>query len=276
MKKLLLNTLILLYVGAAPLAAADFEVLSAIGVREPEGLHAGQELSQGTRLVLEHWGRVLVRETTKCALTHVVVGLGEYVLTLSEDCAETSSPGDVVERLQRGEEFAERLKQTGSGPVDDVIGAISNEPCVFLPRVSEEGTARRECPSGYGLRGVRCSGVNCDDKDLVCCPYLGGAPDPDAERVQSRWISEESPDVTKTKDFYNGLRCRGGYCDEVYPEAFKSPRLTNAGECLWTVWSSQREGQWLDCQLGRLMSGMRCQKDFCAEVAIYCCKVQVK
>jgi len=276
MKKLLSKTVILLCVGAAPLAASEFEVVAATGVREPEGLHAGQPLGENTRLVLEHWGRALIRETTKCALTHVVVGVGEYVLTLSEDCTESSSPTDVVERLQRGEVFAERLKETGSGPVDDVVRAISNEPCVFLPRVSEEGTGRRECPSGYALRGLRCSGVYCDDKDLLCCPYLEGAPDAGAKRLQSRWISEEAPNVTTTKDFFNGLSCRGPYCDEVNPQTFKTPRLANAGECLWTVWSSQREGQWLDCQLGRLMAGIRCREDYCAEVAISCCKVRVK
>jgi len=275
MKKLLANTLILLCVGAVPLAASEFEVLSAIGVREPEGLMAGQQLSENTSLVLEFWGRALIRETTKCGLTHVIVGQRQYELKLSKSCKKVADPVEVVQKLQRGEAFAEVLKQTGSGTADEIVQAISNEPCVFLPRFSEEGTGRRECPSGYALRGLRCSGLYCDDKDVLCCPYLLGMPDPSVADGKARWISEEAPAVFESEEFINTISCRGPYCDEIYPQPFTSSRLKNAGGCVWSAWSFEQPGHWLDCQLGRFIAGIRCQEDYCSDIQIYCCNAQV-
>lgn len=204
MKRLHMASLVLLAAGMAQaVAASDFVVVAATGAVEPEGLAAGQPLDEGTRLGLEPWGRALVRETTKCGLTHVVAGVGEYVLELSPDCGAFDDRMDVVGRIQKGEVFAARLKETGSGPADDLVSALANEPCVFMARLSEEPDNRRLCPSGYALRGVRCRGSFCDDKDLLCCPCLGGAPDPEAKETSSRQISEEWPNVVQSKRFMN-------------------------------------------------------------------------
>ena len=277
MKTIGMATLILLTVCTAqPLAASEFVVLAATGVLEPEGLRSGQELAENTRLKLEPWGRALVRETAKCGLTHVVVGVDDYALTLAEDCSPTDEPLNVASRLQRGEVFAERLKETGSGPADELVSALRNEPCVFLPRVSEEGENVRRCPSGYALRGLRCSGKFCDDKDLLCCPYLEGVPDPTAKEMNSRWVSEEVPNVLTSKKFFNGLTCRGPYCDDSFLHQFKSSRLTNTRECGWTPWYTEQTAPWLDCGLGSFMAGIRCQYDYCGDVAIYCCRAKVE
>ena len=261
---------------AQPAAASEFVVVAATGAVEPEGLAAGQQLDAGTRLALEPWGRALIRETAKCGLTHVVAGLGEYMLTLTESCSDVAEPMDVAGRVQRGEAFAARMQETGSGPADELVSALANEPCVFMARLSEEPPNRRMCPSGHSLRGVRCTGQFCDDKDLLCCPYLGGALDPDAKETQSRQISEEWPNVVQSKTFLNGLTCWGPYCDNVLPHQFKSPRLANTKTCDWTVWSSERPGLWLDCQLGRFASGIRCRGDYCADIGLYCCAARVE
>ncbi len=277
MKTLRVATLILLAAGAAaPLAASEFVVVAATGALEPEGLQAQQVLAEKTRVKLEPWGRALVRETTKCGLTHVVIGVGDYELTLAEDCSPTAEPINVAERLQRGEVFAERLQETGSGPADDLVSALANEPCVFLPRVSEEGENVRRCPSGHALRGLRCSGKFCDNKDLLCCPYLDGGPDPTAKEMNSRWISEELPNTLTTKKFFNGLTCRGPYCDGIFLHQFKSSRLTNSRDCEWSPWYSEQNAPWLDCGLGRLMAGVRCMGDYCADVGIFCCQARVE
>ena len=278
MKALCKATWILLSVGlATPPAAADFVVVAAIAAVEPAGLAAGQSLSEGTRLGLEPWGRALVRETSKCGLTHVVAGVGEYVLELSQDCGAFDEPMDVVGRIQKGEVFAARLQETGSGPADDLISALANEPCVFMARLSEEPDNRRLCPSGYALRGLRCSGEFCDDKDLLCCPYLGGAPDPGAKETQSRQISEEWPNVVQSKRFMKGLTCWGAYCDNVLPHEFKSPRLAvDTKQCEWTAWDSERPGTWLDCQLGRFVAGLRCRADYCGDVGVRCCAARAE
>ncbi len=259
-----------------PITASEFVVVAATGVLEPEGLERGQELAANTRLELEPWGRALIRETTKCGLTHVVAGLGEYVLALAEDCAAAGEPMEVAGKVQRGEAFAGLLQQTGEGAADDLVSALVNEPCVFLRRVSEEMPNIRRCPSGHALRGVRCSGNFCDDKDLLCCPYLDGAPDPTAKEINSRWISEEFPNTMKSKLFLNGLACRGPFCDDLLPHQFKSSRLVNAKGCDWSAYYSEQSSAWLDCGLGKLIAGMRCQGEYCADVAIYCCQAQLK
>lgn len=277
MKTLDVASLVLLTaLTAQPLAAAEFVVVTATGVLEPAGLQAGQELSEGTRLKLEPWGRALARETAGCGLTHVVIGMSDYVLTLAEECSATDEPLNVASRLQRGEQFAERLEETGSSPADELVSALSNEPCVFLARVSEEGESVRRCPSGYALRGLRCNGTFCDNKDLLCCPYLGGEPDPTSKDMNSRWVSEEIPNTMTSKRFLNGLSCRGPYCDDVFPHQFKSARLVNSRECGWTAWYSEQSAPWLDCGLGSFIAGLRCQGNYCADVGIYCCQARVE
>ena len=145
-----------------------------------------------------------------------------------------------------------------------------------MARLSEEPDNRRICPSGHALRGVRCTGEYCDNKDLLCCPYLGGAPDPDAKETQSRQISEEWPNVVQSKSFLNGFTCWGPFCDNVLPHQFKSPRLVNTKKCEWTIWDSERPATWLDCQLGRFVAGIRCRGDYCADVGLRCCTARVE
>jgi hypothetical protein len=258
------------------LAAGEFEVIAATGALEPEGLQAGRRLDDQTHLRLEPWGRALIRETTKCQMTHLVVGMDDYLLTLAEDCSETANPLDLAARLQKGDIFAERIKQTGSGRADALVAALKDDPCAFLKQVSEEGDNQRRCPSGYALRGLKCTGAYCDNKDLLCCPYLGGEPDATAKEKSSRPFSEEFPNTMTSKLFLIGLTCQGNYCDNILPHPIKSSRLINAGHCEWTPWASEQPGAWLDCGPGKLVSGIRCQQDFCGDVGIYCCQAEGK
>lgn len=261
-----------------PAAASEFAVVSATGVVEPEGLEAELELEleKTPRLRLEPWGRAVLREKTGCGLTHVIAGVGEHQLTPADDCSALAAPGEVAALVQQGAAFAALLKETGSGEADLLVQMLVNEPCVFMPRVSEEGGNARHCPSGYALRGLRCSGSFCDNKDLLCCPYLDGLPDPTAKELASRLISDEIPNVVLSKRFLNGLACDGAYCDNVFPYQFKSSRLVNSRDCEWSPWASERPNAWLDCGAGRLMSGLRCKGDYCGDVGVYCCKAQVE
>lgn len=246
-----------------PTAASEFVVVGATGVLEPQGLEPGQELANGTLLRLEPWGRALIRETTGCGLTHVIVGASKHPLAPARDCSAVAQPAEVLALVQQGAAFAAPLPPRGSEGVDDLIQSLAREPCVFLKRVSEEGGNARRCPSGYALRGLRCSGDSCDNKDLLCCPYLEGAPDPTAKELASRVISEEFPNVFQTKKFLNGLACDGPYCDNVMPYPFKSSRLVNTKQCDWSPWNSELPDQWIDCAPGRLMSGIRCRDGYC-------------
>lgn len=271
----LLSLAVLAMLAVAPLRAADFVVVSAKGVLEPEGLETGQELEKDTLLQLEPWGRALILETSGCGLTHVIVGASEHQLAPTDDCSVVGEPMEVAALTQQGAAFATYL-DVESEEAKNLVQMLANEPCVFLSRVSEEGGNSRRCPSGYGLRGLRCSGEHCDYKDLLCCPYLEGEPDPEAKEVTSRVISEEFPNVVKSTKFLSGLACNGPFCDNILPYQFKSPRLQNTRECEWSPWSSELPRQWLDCGTGRLSSGIRCAGDYCGDVGVYCCKTQVK
>ena len=261
---------------APPIAASDFVVVGATGVLEPAGLAPGSELEKETLLKLEPWGRAVLRETTGCGLTHVIAGASEHTLALAEDCTAVAQPAQVVAMVQQGLAFAAPLREEGSAEIGELVQMLVQEPCVFMKRVSEEMPNRRRCPSGYALRGLRCSGDFCDNKDLLCCPYLEGAPDPAAKEVTARVISEEFPNVYQSKRFLNGLACNGQYCDNIMPYAFKSPRLVNTRKCDWTPWSSELPGQWLDCPAGQLISGIRCQSGYCGEVSVFCCEARVE
>ena len=94
--------LVLLVVcSAPPLLASDFVVVAAVGAVEPEGLEAGQELANDTGLGLEPWGRVVVRETSGCGLTHVIVGASEHPLRRIEDCSSVANPLEVVAMIRQ-------------------------------------------------------------------------------------------------------------------------------------------------------------------------------
>ena len=275
MRRLGKATLVLLVVcSALPLCASDFVVLAAVGAVEPEGLEPGQDLAADTQLQLESWGRVVVRETSGCGLTQVIVGASEHTLGLMQDCSSVANPGEVVAMIQQGGAFAAPLP--AGAQTDQLAQMLAQEPCVFMARVSEEGGNARHCPSGYALRALRCSGKWCDDKDLLCCPYLAGEPDPGAKEIASRLISEEFPSVLQSKHFLNGLACNGPYCDQIMPYQFKSPRLARAKKCEWSPWSEELPDQWLDCGAGRLISGIRCQDTYCGNVGVQCCGVEIK
>lgn len=255
---------------AAPAAASDFELLTATGLREP-GIEPGQTLAAGAVVRLEPWGRVVFRETGGCEHVHVVAGASEHRLAPVTECAKVASPGEIVALVQQGAAFAAPLAP--GEEANQLAGMLAAEPCVFLNRLAGEGGNARRCPSGYGLRGMRCTGDHCANKDLLCCPYLGGAADDDAKEVSSRVISEEFPNVVQSKkNFMFGLACDGDYCDNILPYVLKSPRLKSDQQCDWSP--STSEGAWLDCGAGKLAAGLRCRGDWCGELNLYCCGVE--
>ncbi|MEM7585624.1 MAG: hypothetical protein AAF560_19705 [Acidobacteriota bacterium] len=268
--------LLLLFIGAQPLNASDFVVVAATGVAEPADLAVGQELAAKTQLKLESWGRALIRETGKCGMTHVLVGIEDYVLEPATDCAAAEDPRAVVGKIQQGHVFAHRIVEKDSQLAAQLVAALSQNPCVNLPRFSEEHVEGRQCPSGYAVRGFGCLGDYCDDKVLMCCPYLGGEPDPTTKGGQARWVSEEFPNVTTFKKYTHGMDCRGPYCDAIQPRTFKSSRIKATKACEWTPWVSNDPTGWVECSPGSFMSGVRCQGDYCADLAIYCCEAQVE
>merc|ERR1712038_1179698 len=82
---------------------------------------------------------------------------------------------------------------------------------------SEEGHASGFCATGYLVSRIQCNWKMCDNMRLQCSPI-------DTSLYQSTGITSTSPYFSEEQSyntycplgyFLNGLRCAGGYCDNV-------------------------------------------------------------
>jgi PKD repeat protein len=149
-------------------------------------------------------------------------------------------------------------------------------------RVSEEGTGRVDCPSGYVLKGIRCSGEYCDNKELFCCKYMEGV-DSEANNWTSPWISEESRSrsgyagnrFVRTDLFVVGISCKGEYCDDVRMRYVITPNVTNTGQgCHYLGEISEERPSEARCPDGYFVAGMRCRGSYCDNINLYCCQAE--
>jgi PKD repeat protein len=150
-------------------------------------------------------------------------------------------------------------------------------------RVSEEGRGRVDCPQGYVVRGITCSGQYCDNKELICCKYMEGIDD-QANTWPSQWISEESGPrsgyagnrYTRSDGFVIGLECHGQYCDNVRMWYVTTPNLTNTGRgCDFLPEISEEGGaNEARCPDGYFVAGMSCRGAYCDNIGLYCCQAQ--
>ena len=73
----------------------------------------------------------------------------------NSDCAiVTLECRDVVDEKGTAQKFADKAEQG----------------CVFTPNFSEEGVNTQSCANNFYVRGLSCSGSNCDNMNLYCCP----------------------------------------------------------------------------------------------------------
>ncbi len=147
-------------------------------------------------------------------------------------------------------------------------------------RVSEEGTGRVDCPAGYVVKGIKCSGEYCDNKVLYCCKYMKGI-DNQANTWPSQWISEESgrrtdyagSQYTRTDGFVVGIECHGQYCDNVRMWYVTTPNLTNTGrDCRFLPDISEEGPNEARCPDGYFVAGMSCRGGYCDNIGLYCCQ----
>jgi hypothetical protein len=146
--------------------------------------------------------------------------------------------------------------------------------CVWTAEFSEEGSAQQHCPSGFAMRGASCSGSNCDNIALYCCPY-SASPDPGATKSWSAYFSEEHggqlyPPSAATR-FLSGLRCRGNYCDDVSMEYLTSSRLRFQDQCYQSPWFSEEGAAQQKCPEGQWVAGMACRGNNCDDLSLFCC-----
>lgn len=150
----------------------------------------------------------------------------------------------------------------------------------WTEQFSEEGAGEMTCRSGFAVAGVACFGDNCDRKELLCRPYTSP---PDEER-DAFWhpqvISEEQPnasfrtDVLSDPGFIGGLRCSGGFCDNISFFVVTTPHLERTGEWQWKPFFSEESPGSSVCRRDQFVTGLGCRGDSCDNISIHCSTVQ--
>lgn len=164
---------------------------------------------------------------------------------------------------------------------------VSNHCSVVLPACqwtgsfSEESPGEGHCPQGFAVRGANCTGSNCDNIALYCCPYSSNG-DPTG-RVWSGWFSEENGGmpfpVSMANRFVTGMRCSGNYCDNLQLELIDTSRLHFVGgSCYQGAWYSEENagsgGNQFICPANYWVGDVACSGSNCDNMALYCCQGQ--
>lgn len=151
---------------------------------------------------------------------------------------------------------------------------LSMPDCVWSGYVTD-GTSASTCPSGFALKGIRCTGEYCDNMSLRCCPYTPAGDN----QAYTSWVGEISDESSRNErqfqnGFIDGLYCTGDYCDNISIRLLQSPKLLNQGQCYWTEYVSEEQGEML-CIQDYLASGLRCRGDYCDSVSLWCCRTNL-
>ncbi|HRF06905.1 hypothetical protein [Accumulibacter sp.] len=265
---------------AAP--AADFDIVIAKGILEPQGLRRGGLANQGLIVSLAQGGLLIARETAGCRQFIVLSGMQRAELRSSAyatGCSPVQDYESIRSRVEGSETLAARvlLQLPAKGDNRPSPLAVLEDACLKLPQLSEEtGRNDRRCPSGYLLAGVECRDSHCDNKRLRCCPYLDGNADGSERPDASYWISEETTGGRKslyeTMGFVNGLVCDSDYCDNLWPLAVFSSRVQNTGSCSWTNLFPEKLASSAVCSSGSFVAGILCADGYCGRLALRCCQ----
>jgi hypothetical protein len=244
---------------------------AAPGVVLSQSPDGGQQVAPGTavNLVIEQQ-KVTVPQLQGLALQAAagrISAEGLKVGTVTK-AREGKAPGTVIRQ------------SPGAGatviPGTGVALVIQDQPlpaCRWTRSVSEESPSSESCPSGFALKGIKCSGRYCDNKALYCCPYLTEG-DRRSRLSWSGWISEERPNNTATtrSGFVAGLQCKGAYCDNVRLQYLSTPDLRNTGHCSNQPYVSEEGSGTSICGgYGTFVAGMSCKGSHCDNVSLECC-----
>lgn len=162
-------------------------------------------------------------------------------------------------------------------------GTCTNDRCtVVLPACqwtasfSEESPSEGSCPAGWAVRGARCTGSNCDNISLYCCPY-SMTSDPTTP-VWSGWFSEENGGmpfpVSMAYRFVTGMGCNGDYCDNVKLKLINTSRLRFNGQCFQGTWFSEESPNSYTCPEGSWVGDVACRGSDCDDLSLFCCQGQ--
>lgn len=141
-------------------------------------------------------------------------------------------------------------------------------------QVSEEN-GYYQCPPGYAIAGMKCSGRYCDNKFLQCCSYYHQV---DAQAIfdWSPWFSEEKPGYATAQGFVAGIACHGSYCDDIRLLYMRSPLVRNTNQCYQLgPMSEEHFNNVRNCAPGYLVSGATCSGSYCDNIDLRCCRAAV-
>lgn len=159
-------------------------------------------------------------------------------------------------------------------------GVVPNLPqsrrlCEWTPQISEEnGSGGASCPAAMAARGMQCTGGDCDNLSILCCPYSDVTTGAFESAEWSEYVSEEQPGGFFYGDrVLAGVRCRGGSCDDVSGRMLTSPSLGAISECRNTSFFSEEGFGFALCDMDELITGLRCRGDNCDDISLRCCDV---
>jgi len=97
-------------------------------------------------------------------------------------------------------------------------GIVDTNSAKFIKQISEESPNNNmRCPANQLVCRIQCTGGNCDNLRVHCCAVKSGWRVNGGEVAYSGWFSEENGGTRDCgRDRYvAGLKCRGGWCDDV-------------------------------------------------------------
>lgn len=147
--------------------------------------------------------------------------------------------------------------------------------CQWTHQISEEdGSGGASCPAAMAARGMQCTGGDCDNVAILCCPYSDLTSGASESTVWSQYVSEEQPGGFAYDDrVLAGIRCRGADCDDMSGRMLTSPRLGAISQCRNTSFFSEEGFGFALCELNEMITGLRCRGGNCDDISLRCCDV---
>jgi hypothetical protein len=146
---------------------------------------------------------------------------------------------------------------------------------VWSPYTSEEFLPA-ECASNRLVDGVDCEGSYCDLVSLDCETVNNFAF---GESTFAPTISEETSGgstgggdyICDSDEWVTGIRCTGGYCDNV---SIECTVVSNRGKrfCGWTTWISEETSSASTPALGYWIDGVDCKGSYCDQMRFHYCQ----
>lgn len=145
---------------------------------------------------------------------------------------------------------------------------------------SEEGSGEMTCDSGFAVAGVSCRDDNCDDKQLLCRPYLSSQDEARDAYWHPQVISEEQPnasfrtDILSEPGFVGGLGCSGSYCDNISFYVITTPHIVHTGQWEWKPFFSEESPGVSICDQNQFVTGVGCRGSNCDNISLHCSTVR--